>query len=113
MFIWDTDVVEVVLRAVTGPVTGIFNVAGDGTMTVREIAEALGKRTLVVPERVLRAGLAVASRLRLSPYGPEQTKFLQYRPVLDNTRLKRDFGYTPSRTSREAFDAWRMRGAVE
>jgi UDP-glucose 4-epimerase len=113
VFIWDTDVVEVVLRAVTGPVTGIFNVAGDGTMTVREIAEALGKRTLVVPERVLRAGLAVASRLRLSPYGPEQTKFLQYRPVLDNTRLKRDFGYTPSRTSREAFDAWRMRGAVE
>ena len=55
VFIWDTDVVAIVLRAVTGPVTGIFNVAGDGTMTVREIAEALGKRTLAVPEPVLRA----------------------------------------------------------
>ena len=49
----------------------------------------------------------MASRLRLSPYGPEQTMFLQYRPVLDNTRLKTVFGYTPSRTSREAFDEWR------
>jgi UDP-glucose 4-epimerase len=110
VFVWDTDVVAVIQQAVTGDVTGIFNVAGDGTMTVPEIAEALGKRTLVVPEPVLRTALRVARRLRLTPYGPEQTRFLQYRPVLDNARLKTDFGYTPGRTSRAAFDAWRMRG---
>ena len=33
--------------------------------------------------------------------------FLQYRPVLANDRLKTVFGYTPTRTSREAFDEWR------
>jgi len=109
VFIWDADVVAIIQRAVTGPVTGTFNVAGDGSLTVPEIAAALGKRTRVVPEPVLRAALAVASRLHLSPYGPEQTKFLQYRPVLDNTRLKEVFGYRPSRTSREAFEAWRDR----
>ncbi|MDQ2700536.1 MAG: epimerase, partial [Actinomycetota bacterium] len=37
---------------------------------------------------------------------PDQTDFLQYRPVLDNRRLKEEFGYTPQYTSREAFAAW-------
>ncbi|MCD4535829.1 SDR family oxidoreductase [Nocardioides sp. cx-169] len=109
VFIWDTDVVAVIERAVTGEATGIFNVAGDGALTIDEIAALLGKPTLVMPEPVLRAALAVGSRLGLTPYGPEQTLFLQYRPVLDNSRLKERFGYRPTRTSREAFDEWRMR----
>jgi UDP-glucose 4-epimerase len=108
VFVWDTDVVAIIQRAVTGPVTGIFNVAGDGAMTVDEIARALGKPTLTVPEPVLRGALAIGKRLGLTAYGPEQTKFLQFRPVLDNTRLREVFGHQPSRTSREAFDAWRV-----
>jgi UDP-glucose 4-epimerase len=107
VFIWDTDVVAIIQQAVTGPVTGTFNVAGDGALTITEIAGLLGKPVLTIPEPVLRAALAIGSRLRLTPYGPEQTRFLQYRPVLANDRLKEVFGYTPTRTSREAFDEWR------
>lgn len=107
VFIWDTDLVEVLVRAVTEGRTGIFNVAGDGAMTVDEIAAALGRPVLSVPEPLLRAALAVGHALRLTPYGPEQTKFLQYRPVLSHHRLKDEFGYTPRRTSAEAFAAWR------
>jgi UDP-glucose 4-epimerase len=107
VFIWDTDVVAVIQQAVTGPVTGVFNVAGDGALTITEIAALLEKPVLTIPEPVLRAALAVGQRLRLTPYGPEQTMFLQYRPVLANDRLKTVFGYTPSRSSREAFDEWR------
>lgn len=51
--------------------------------------------------------LAVARPLGLSQYGPEQVRFLQYRPVLANEALKRDFGYTPEKTSAETFDLWR------
>ncbi|WP_244929581.1 SDR family oxidoreductase [Nocardioides sp. W7] len=107
VFIWDTDVVAIVQQAVTGPVTGVFNVAGDGALTITEIAGLLGKPVLTLPEPVIRAALAVGKRLGLTAYGPEQTMFLQYRPVLANDRLKTVFGYTPSRTSREAFDDWR------
>jgi UDP-glucose 4-epimerase len=82
--------------------------AGDGAMTVDDIAAALGKPTLTVPEPVLRTALAVGKRLGLTAYGPEQTKFLQYRPVLANDRLKEVLGCTPSRTSRQAFEAWRV-----
>ena len=106
VFIWDTDVVAVIERAVTGEATGIFNVAGDGWLTIDEIARRLGKPVLTIPEPVLRAGLAVGKRLGLTQYGPEQTRFLQYRPVLANDRLKDELGHVPSRTSSEAFDAW-------
>ena len=109
VFIWDTDVAAIIQRAVTGEVTGVFNVAGDGAMTVDEIAAALGKRT----HDASRAGAPrvrsrSASGSGVTAYGPEQTKFLQFRPVLDNTRLKDVFGYVPSYTSAEAFEAWRV-----
>jgi len=107
VFIWDTDVVEIICRAVTSPVTGVFNVAGDGTLTVDEIAARLDKPVLTLPESVLRGALAVGRRLGLTAYGPEQTIFLKHRPVLANDRLKSVFGYTPSKTSAEAFEAWR------
>jgi len=109
VFIWDTDVVAIIERAVTGPVTGIFNVAGDGALSIDEIAARLGRPVLAVPEPVVRAALTVGRRLGLTAYGPEQTRFLRYRPVLANDRLKDVLGYVPSRTSAEAFEAWRMR----
>jgi UDP-glucose 4-epimerase len=107
VFVWDTDVVAVIERAVTSEATGVFNVAGDGAMSIPEIAEALGKPVLTLPEGLLRGALAVGKRLGLTAYGPEQTVFLRYRPVLANDRLVEVFGYRPTRTSREAFAAWR------
>ena len=108
VFVWDTDVVGAIEQAATGEVTGIFNVAGDGALTIDEIAAALGKRTLAIPEPVLRGVLAVGKRLGLTAYGPEQTVFLAHRPVLDNTRLKEVLGYRPRRTSAAAFESWRV-----
>lgn len=106
VFIWDRDVVGCLVRAISGGPPGIYNVAGDGTMTMDEIAAAMGKRPRHLPPGLLRVALAVLKPLGLSRYGPEQVGFLQYRPVLDNTRLKTVFGYVPRKTSREAFEVW-------
>lgn len=106
VFIWDTDLTDVVVAAVTSERHGTFNVAGDGALTIDDIARRLGKSTLPVPEMMLRGALAILHPLGLTPYGPEQTKFLQFRPVLDNTRLKTGLGVSPRLTSAEAFDAW-------
>lgn len=106
VFIWDEDVTGAVLHAVSGAPPGCYNLAGDGALTIHEIARRLGKRTLDWPAGVLRAALAVGSALRLSRYGPEQLDFLRYRPVLLNSALKERFGYVPRRTSAEAFDAF-------
>jgi UDP-glucose 4-epimerase len=107
VFINDRDVVNCLVRAVDSVATGAFNVAGDGVLPLREIAALLGKRTVEVPPSLLRAALAALHPLGLTRYGPEQLDFLRYRPVLDNSRLKEVFGYTPAMTTREAFLHWR------
>ncbi len=107
VFIHDRDVVGCLIRAVDSPVTGAFNVAGDGALPMREIASLLGKPTLTLAPGLLRTALALLKPLGIVPYGPEQVDFLRYRPVLLNTKLKTVFGYTPRLTSREAFLLWR------
>ncbi|TXG92740.1 NAD-dependent epimerase/dehydratase family protein [Rhodococcus rhodnii] len=106
VFVWDTDVAEVFARAVTGDRTGIFNVAGEGVVTVRDIAELTGTKTLTVPAWALAAALRVGRSLGLTEHGPERVGFLRYRPVLANDRLVNVFGYVPRYTSREAFEAY-------
>ena len=108
VFIWDQDVVGIILRAVSGGPPGIYNVAGDGALTIHEIAQRLGKPTLTLPAWLLQAALALLKPLGLTQYGPEQLDFLRYRPVLLNTRLKTAFGYTPTYTSAEVFELYRQ-----
>lgn len=107
VFIHDADVVGAIVRAIDSPVTGIFNVAGDGKLTIFEIARRLGKPCVVLPALLLQAALRLLKALGLTQYGPEQVDFLRYRPVLDNRRLKDEFGYLPRRTSAEVFELWR------
>ncbi|WEK60320.1 MAG: SDR family oxidoreductase [Candidatus Microbacterium colombiense] len=106
VFIWVDDVAGAMARAATDGPTGAFNVAGDGRLTVTEIADRLGKSTLTLPAGVLAVVLRIGQWLHLTVHGPEKVPFLRYRPVLANTRLKEQFGFVPARTSREAFEAY-------
>jgi len=107
VFIWTRDLARILLRAATDGPSGIFNVCSDGAMSVDELAAALGKPVMALPAWLLKAALAVAKPLGVSRYGPEQVRFLQYRPVLDNTALKTVFGYQPELTSAETFELWK------
>lgn len=105
-FIWDGDVLACLAQALASDRPGTYNLAGDGAMTVQEIARRLGKPCLELPAWLVAGALAVLKPLGLTQYGPEQVDFLRYRPVLCNTRLKSVFGFTPRRSSREAFETW-------
>jgi UDP-glucose 4-epimerase len=102
-FVWDEDLVAVLAHGVAHGVTGVFNVAGSGALTMREIGALLGKPVLAVPAGVLRAALWAGRRLGVARYGPEQVRFLQHRPVLSNAKLLREFGVPLRKTAREAF----------
>ncbi|MBN1105449.1 MAG: SDR family oxidoreductase [Deltaproteobacteria bacterium] len=104
VFIWDRDVVACIMKGIHEGVTGIYNLAGDGVLSMKEIAALLGKPYLPLPVSLLHGVLWVLKRLHLTRYGPEQVNFLRYRPVLDNRRLKEAFGYTPQMTTRQVFD---------
>ena len=106
VFVHDADLVALLVRAIDADVTGVFNVAGDGALTIDEIGQLLGKPVVRLPASLLQAALAVLHPLGLSRYGPEQVDFLRYRPVLDNARLKAAFGFTPRLSSREVFELW-------
>jgi UDP-glucose 4-epimerase len=107
VFIWNEDVTGAICHALSGDAPpGCYNLAGDGALTIHQIAQRLGKRTRVLPAGLLKAALAIGKAVGVSRYGPEQLDFLRYRPVLLNTALKTRFGYTPAKTSAQAFDAF-------
>jgi UDP-glucose 4-epimerase len=107
VFVHDLDVAEVIARGVAERVAGVFNLAGDGVLTLREIAAIEGKPYLPVPPGLIAAVLAVAHPLGLLPYGPEQVDFLRYRPVLANDRLRAAFPGLPRSTTAECYARFR------
>ena len=104
VIVWDEDVVGAILRGIHEGGAGIYNLAGDGTLTLREMARMLGKPYVPLPPALVAAALWILHRLRLSQYGPEQVRFLRHRPVLANRRLVQEFGYQPRLSTRQAFE---------
>lgn len=107
VFIWDRDVVACIRKGVLEEKEGIYNLAGDGALAMREIARILGKPYLPLPSWLIGGALGLVRAMGLGKLGPEHVKFLQYRPVLSNARLKSEFGLVPAKTTREAFEVYR------
>ncbi len=103
----DSDVVAALAQAVRTGKAGIYNLAGDGTLSLREIAQLNGKPFVPIPPAIMRGALRLLNTLGLTKLTAENVKFIQYRPVLDNTRLKSDFGYTPQLDARAVFERYR------
>jgi len=104
VLIWDMDVVGAILKGILEEdSSGIYNVAGDGILSMKEMAGIMGKPYVAVPPGLIKGALRVMKKLGVTQYGPEQVNFLRYRPVLSNRRLKEAFGYTPQKTTREVF----------
>jgi UDP-glucose 4-epimerase len=104
VLIWDMDVVGAILRGILEEdSSGIYNVAGNGILTMKEMAGIMGKPYVAVPPGLIKGALWIMKKLGATQYGPEQVNFLRYRPVLSNRRLKEVFGYTPQKTTREVF----------
>ena len=106
VFIWDQDLVAIFLQAIKTKKEGIYNVAGVGALSIQEIATRLGKPVFKLPAEFLKNIIRVLRFLRLTQYSPDQTKFIQYRPVLSNKKLMTEFAYTPQKTSAQVFEYW-------
>lgn len=116
VFIWDEDVVRAIEHGIREDRSGIYNMAGDGALTVHQLAAILGKPVQALPAGLIKTALWLGRRLGIGRYGPEQVNFLRYRPVLSNRRLKEEFGYQPQKTSEQVFrfyvDHARARGEL-
>lgn len=68
-FIWSEDIVAYIIEALTTNITGEYNIAGDGTLSMRDIAKYLHKPYLALPPWFIQGLLAIAKPLGLSQYG--------------------------------------------
>ena len=103
----DADVAAAIVKGLHEGREGVYNLCGDGALPLRRIARRMGGLYLPLPARLLAGLLRAAQGLGLAARGAEQVDFLRYRPVLDNTRLKQEFGFTP-RSSEEVFERYRL-----
>ncbi len=102
-FVHESDAVGALLRATTGPATGITNIAGDGVITVTQAASMAGRPVLPVP--IQAAGLlgGLVKRSGLADFSSDQVQFLAFGRGLDTRRMREEMGFDPAYTTREAF----------
>ncbi|MCP3674151.1 MAG: NAD-dependent epimerase/dehydratase family protein [Gammaproteobacteria bacterium] len=105
-FTWSEDAVDWMVEGVHSDITGEYNVAGDGILSMKQIAQKLGKFYLPLPALLIQLVLTIAKPLGLTQYGPEQVKFIKYRPVLSNKKIKECFKHQPRYTSEQVIDAF-------
>lgn len=101
-FLSEEDIAEILNRALKSHVTGVFHCAGDGVLRFHEIARMLRKKPLPVPAPILYGLTGLLWKLRLSPFPAGILDLIRYPWIADNSRLKREFGYAPRVSSREA-----------
>ncbi|MEH6347609.1 MAG: NAD-dependent epimerase/dehydratase family protein [Bermanella sp.] len=106
VIIWVDDLVAYLIEAATTDVEGIYNVAGDGTLSLKAIAKRLNKLYLPIPPNFLRFMLGLLKPLGMSQYGPEQVKFIEFRPVLANDKIKSEFKHQPRKSTLGAFESF-------
>jgi len=101
-FLHSADALAVLARAITHDLPGVFNVGGDGVLMLSQAIRRAGRVPLPVP----RAAIGPATRLAggRADLSPGLSRLLSHGRVIDTTRLKTTFGFTPKWTTTAAFD---------
>jgi UDP-glucose 4-epimerase len=106
-FLHESDGVAAIHRATVNDLPGIFNLAGDGILSLSQAIRRLGRPVLRLPSFTAASTAAVVRRLRLADFSPDQITFLTYGRVVDTTRMRAEFGFEPEYTTAAAFDDFR------
>lgn len=100
------DVAEAIALAATAPAPpGPYNIAGDGVVTVAEVAKALGGRPVRVPAAAASAASAAVSRLPFIPSMLEWLHVARASVVMDTAKAKEELGWRPVYSSAETLAA--------
>ncbi len=105
-FISEEDIGEILYRAIKSDWQGILNCSGDGVVRYSELAQALGKKPLPLPPFLIYPIVELLWSLRLAPFPAGVLDMVRYPWLVDSTRLKTDFGYTPRHSSRQALETY-------
>lgn len=99
----EEDALAVLERATAHDLPGVVNVAADGVLLASQAIRRAGRVGLPVPEPAVgTVGWALAAA-GVAALAAEQLR-LEFGQVVDTTRLRTDFGFTPRWTTAQAFD---------
>ncbi|MBA3743621.1 NAD-dependent epimerase/dehydratase family protein [Sporichthya sp.] len=102
-FVHPTDALAVLRRAATEAHRGTYNVAGDGILLLSQAARRAGKPTLPVAGLAAKVAGQFLRRGGLN-LSPELISLLTHGRAVDTTKLKTEFGYTPTYSTAAAFE---------
>lgn len=112
-FVHGRDVGQAIHRAIGSDRSGVvYNLGGDGMVEPHEVPELLGLRRLPIPTAITRGAFKVAARF---PYLIPAAGWVRLgtQPLeLDASRAKRELGWAPEFSSREALQATRRALAI-
>jgi UDP-glucose 4-epimerase len=100
----EEDALAVLERAASEDIPGVFNVAADGVLLLSQAIRRAGRIPVPVPSPAVGPVSRVFRSARLVDFSPEQMRLLNFGRVVDNSRLKRQFGFSPRWTTGQAFD---------
>ncbi|MCW2496119.1 NAD-dependent epimerase/dehydratase family protein [Jatrophihabitans sp.] len=96
------DAIEALHRASAIDHRGVVNVAGEGVVSLAQAVRRAGRLRLPVPSPAVALVGAAVRNSGVAEVSAEKTSFLNYGRVVDTTRLRTQFGYTPRYTTEEA-----------
>lgn len=102
-FLHESDLHRVLTQAVTDPVAGTFNVAGDGVITLSQALRRMQRPRVSLPGFALGQVGSVLKSAHLAELPPELRGFLTYGRGVDTSRMRSEFGFEPTYTTAEAF----------
>ncbi len=84
---------------------GVYNLAGPGTLTMRDLAEDLGWYAVPVPELAVDAAAELAARLPFVPEKAQWINALRVPVLMDTAKARRELGWRPRHGARETLRA--------
>lgn len=109
-FLHEEDVLAALEHATLRQQPGTFNVAADGVVTLAQAVHRAGHIQVPVPSGLVTPLVGVLRDARMPGLRSEQNQFVTYGRVLDNTRMRTEFGFHPKYTTLETLDDFITRG---
>jgi UDP-glucose 4-epimerase len=99
------DVARAMAAAICGDgPPGVYNLAGEGEITVGDIARSIGWRSVPVPRQTATIGAAAAKRFKFVSSQLEWTTAFDTPVLMDTTRARRDLDWEPRFDARETLE---------
>lgn len=107
----EADAIETLRLASVSSRPGVVNVAGAGAVALSQLLRRIGRLRLPVPGAALGLVGAVVGNNGAVDVPAEDAGYLSFGRVVDTSRLRAEFGYTPGFSTAEVVESYLQRAS--